>query len=72
MPISFHLLVMLSNAIDSFLYTDKSLLIFFYLAGMKSEGLYRVSGFSEHIEDVRLAFDRGLLTTYFCAPGSRF
>lgn len=28
---------------------------------MKSEGLYRVSGFSEHIEDVRLAFDRGLL-----------
>lgn len=27
---------------------------------MKSEGLYRVSGFSEHIEDVRLAFDRGL------------
>lgn len=30
------------------------------LSGMKSEGLYRVSGFSEHIEDVRLAFDRGL------------
>uniref|UniRef100_A0A3B3VQM5 Chimerin 2 n=1 Tax=Poecilia latipinna TaxID=48699 RepID=A0A3B3VQM5_9TELE len=29
-------------------------------SGMKSEGLYRVSGFSEHIEDVRLAFDRGL------------
>ncbi|XP_041798476.1 beta-chimaerin isoform X2 [Chelmon rostratus] len=28
------------------------------LRGMKSEGLYRVSGFSEHIEDVRLAFDR--------------
>ncbi|TKS81954.1 Beta-chimaerin Beta-chimerin [Collichthys lucidus] len=27
-------------------------------SGMKSEGLYRVSGFSEHIEDVRLAFDR--------------
>lgn len=30
---------------------------------MKSEGLYRVSGFSEHIEDVRLSFDRGLLIT---------
>ncbi|KAM8735047.1 beta-chimaerin isoform 2-T2 [Acanthopagrus schlegelii] len=28
------------------------------LRGMKSEGLYRVSGFSEHIEDVRLSFDR--------------
>ncbi|XP_078027919.1 beta-chimaerin isoform X3 [Epinephelus lanceolatus] len=28
------------------------------LRGMKSEGLYRVSGFSEHIEDVKLAFDR--------------
>lgn len=32
----------------------------FSVTGMKSEGLYRVSGFSEHIEDVRLAFDRGL------------
>uniref|UniRef100_A0AAR2JC20 Rho-GAP domain-containing protein n=1 Tax=Pygocentrus nattereri TaxID=42514 RepID=A0AAR2JC20_PYGNA len=27
--------------------------------GLTSEGLYRVSGFTEHIEDVRLAFDRG-------------
>ncbi|XP_030636848.1 beta-chimaerin [Chanos chanos] len=26
--------------------------------GLKSEGIYRVSGFSEHIEDVKLAFDR--------------
>ncbi|CAM4698541.1 unnamed protein product [Leuciscus chuanchicus] len=26
--------------------------------GLKSEGLYRVSGFTDHIEDVRLAFDR--------------
>lgn len=32
---------------------------------MKSEGLYRVSGFSEHIEDVRLSFDRGGFTTSF-------
>ncbi|KAI4810720.1 hypothetical protein KUCAC02_013653 [Chaenocephalus aceratus] len=28
------------------------------LRGMNSEGLYRVSGFSEHVEEVRLAFDR--------------
>lgn len=26
--------------------------------GLKSEGLYRVSGFTEHIEDVKLSFDR--------------
>uniref|UniRef100_A0A8D0CL81 Chimerin 2 n=1 Tax=Scleropages formosus TaxID=113540 RepID=A0A8D0CL81_SCLFO len=26
--------------------------------GLQSEGLYRVSGFTEHIEDVKLAFDR--------------
>ncbi|XP_076826850.1 beta-chimaerin [Brachyhypopomus gauderio] len=26
--------------------------------GLRSEGLYRVSGFTEHIEEVRLAFDR--------------
>lgn len=28
-------------------------------AGLKSEGIYRVSGFTEHIEDVKMAFDRG-------------
>uniref|UniRef100_A0A9L0JH03 Chimerin 2 n=1 Tax=Equus asinus TaxID=9793 RepID=A0A9L0JH03_EQUAS len=28
--------------------------------GLKSEGLYRVSGFTEHIEDVKMAFDREL------------
>ncbi|XP_078198630.1 beta-chimaerin isoform X5 [Callithrix jacchus] len=27
-------------------------------SGLKSEGLYRVSGFTEHIEDVKMAFDR--------------
>lgn len=32
----------------------------FQCTGLKSEGLYRVSGFSEHIDDVRLAFDRGV------------
>ncbi|XP_041104978.1 beta-chimaerin isoform X2 [Polyodon spathula] len=26
--------------------------------GLKSEGLYRVSGFTEHIEDVKMSFDR--------------
>ncbi|KAM5157319.1 beta-chimaerin isoform 2-T2 [Mantella aurantiaca] len=26
--------------------------------GLQSEGLYRVSGFTEHIEDVKMAFDR--------------
>ncbi|ETE69368.1 Beta-chimaerin [Ophiophagus hannah] len=26
--------------------------------GLKSEGIYRVSGFTEHIEDVKMAFDR--------------
>uniref|UniRef100_A0A8D0BFF6 Chimerin 2 n=1 Tax=Salvator merianae TaxID=96440 RepID=A0A8D0BFF6_SALMN len=28
--------------------------------GLKSEGIYRVSGFTEHIEDVKMAFDREL------------
>lgn len=28
------------------------------LRGLRSEGLYRVSGFTEHVEDVKLAFDR--------------
>ncbi|MGH0158200.1 UNVERIFIED_CONTAM: hypothetical protein FKN15_034722, partial [Acipenser sinensis] len=27
-------------------------------SGLKSEGLYRVSGFTEHIEDVKMGFDR--------------
>ncbi|KAM5157321.1 beta-chimaerin isoform 4-T4 [Mantella aurantiaca] len=27
-------------------------------SGLQSEGLYRVSGFTEHIEDVKMAFDR--------------
>uniref|UniRef100_A0A667X5T2 Chimerin 1 n=1 Tax=Myripristis murdjan TaxID=586833 RepID=A0A667X5T2_9TELE len=27
--------------------------------GLQSEGLYRISGFSELIEDVKMAFDRG-------------
>lgn len=32
----------------------------FCVSGLKSEGLYRVSGFTEHIEDVKMAFDRGI------------
>lgn len=34
-------------------------LISLLFAGLQSEGLYRISGFSELIEDVKLAFDRG-------------
>lgn len=30
-----------------------------FIAGLNSEGLYRVSGFSDLIEDVKMAFDRG-------------
>ncbi|XP_071388051.1 N-chimaerin isoform X6 [Centroberyx affinis] len=29
-------------------------------AGLKSEGLYRISGFSDSVEDVKMAFDREL------------
>lgn len=28
--------------------------------GLKSEGLYRVSGFSDSVEEVKMAFDKGL------------
>uniref|UniRef100_A0A2K5N278 Chimerin 2 n=1 Tax=Cercocebus atys TaxID=9531 RepID=A0A2K5N278_CERAT len=33
-------------------------------SGLKSEGLYRVSGFTEHIEDVKMAFDRGKMKAW--------
>lgn len=36
-----------------------------FSTGLKSEGLYRVSGFTEHIEDVKMAFDRGGLVHSF-------
>ena len=39
----------------------KSVSLSLSLTGLKSEGLYRVSGFTEHIEDVKMAFDRGKL-----------
>lgn len=38
--------------------------------GLKSEGLYRISGFSDSVEDVKLAFDRGMSsldTLSFCS-----
>lgn len=38
-------------------------LVKIFIAGLNSEGLYRVSGFSDLIEDVKMAFDRG---TVFC------
>lgn len=28
-------------------------------AGLRSEGLYRVSGFTDSVEEVKLAFDKG-------------
>lgn len=31
--------------------------------GLKSEGLYRVSGFSDSVEEVKMAFDKGLCST---------
>lgn len=34
-------------------------LVKMFIAGLNSEGLYRVSGFSDLIEDVKMAFDRG-------------
>lgn len=34
-------------------------LVEMFIAGLNSEGLYRVSGFSDLIEDVKMAFDRG-------------
>lgn len=32
---------------------------FFFLIGLKLEGFYRVFGFTEYIEDVKMVFDRG-------------
>lgn len=31
----------------------------FVLPGLKSEGLYRISGFSDSVEEVKMAFDKG-------------
>lgn len=28
--------------------------------GLKSEGLYRISGFSDSVEEVKMAFDKGM------------
>jgi len=51
-------------------------LISFIFTGLNSEGLYRVSGFSDLIEDVKMAFDRGMFFSMFinlgqqcCLPG---
>lgn len=42
---------------------------FALFAGLNSEGLYRVSGFSDLIEDVKMAFDRGMLFSLFINSG---
>lgn len=41
----------------------------FIFTGLNSEGLYRVSGFSDLIEDVKMAFDRGMLFSMFANLG---
>lgn len=33
----------------------------FSMTGLNSEGLYRISGFTDLIEDAKMAFDRGRL-----------
>lgn len=35
--------------------------------GLKSEGLYRISGFSDSVEEVKMAFDKGV-----CSFGSAY
>lgn len=32
---------------------------------MDSEGIYRVSGFADEIEALKMAFDKGLATVYY-------
>lgn len=41
--------------------------------GLKSEGLYRMSGFSDSVEDVKSTFDRGMSSfdiLWFCPGGN--
>ncbi len=36
----------------------------FSLQGLKSEGLYRISGFSDSVEEVKMAFDKGIACVF--------
>lgn len=33
--------------------------------GLKSEGLYRISGFSDSVEEVKMAFDKGMSPLFY-------
>lgn len=44
---------------DSFDNVWKVVYFLFVSQGLKSEGLYRVSGFSDSVEEVKMAFDKG-------------
>lgn len=37
----------------------------FARAGLKSEGLYRISGFSDSVEEVKMGFDKGLSCMFY-------
>jgi len=37
-------------------------LTFYFLAGLTSEGLYRVAGFHDDVEAIKMAFDKGEVT----------
>ena len=50
---------------DSLYSVWKVICFLFVSKGLKSEGLYRVSGFSDSVEEVKMAFDKGL-----CSFGS--
>lgn len=36
------------------------IVIMFVPQGLKSEGLYRISGFSDLLEEVKMSFDKGM------------
>lgn len=45
--------------------TTSERLFMFLSEGLKSEGLYRVSGFSDSVEEVKTAFDKGTSSSVF-------
>lgn len=40
------------------------IIIMFVPQGLKSEGLYRISGFTDSLEEVKMAFDKGVCSFY--------
>ena len=43
----------------------KGCLFLVALQGLKSEGLYRISGFSDSVEEVKMGFDKGLCSLFY-------